>query len=259
MDELTNDAMEKKVYYFLEKTEFDRKSKDISLSFTWYCGAKNLSALKAADERLPLILEQGFFGKIAHILFSAITFFVTVFKNVGIAIILFSLGLKLITLPFLKKMKESSQISKEYQQKLEYIKTKYHDDPKRKSEEELLLIKKYGIFPGFMGWIPQILHIFVMISLPGFLKSQILFYQVPVGLWITNASLPDQYFFLPLCCFIFAYLGIKDAKMTPMIKIAALILISIGMYAFSFLAAAMQVFVVTGLVLNYLEKKFLLV
>ncbi len=259
LDIKTNDAMEKKTYYYLEKTEFEKSSKEISIMFFWYCGAKIISSLKAADERLPLILEQGLFSKIANFLFSIISFLLFSFKNVGISLIIFALALKLLTVPFLKKIKESNQISKEYQQKLEYIKAKYHDDPKKKSEEELLLIKKYGIFPGFSARIPQIVHIFIMISLPSFLKSNILFYQVPVGLWMQDASVPDKYFILPLFCFVFAYLQINDAKLTPMVKIALLIAILIGMYAFSFLASGMQLFIVTGLVLSYFEKKFLLI
>jgi membrane protein insertase Oxa1/YidC/SpoIIIJ len=259
LDIKTNDAMEKKTYYYLEKTEFEECSKEISLTFSWYCGAKILSSLKAADERLPLILEQGLFSKIANFLFFIISFLLFTFKNVGISLIIFALALKLLTIPFLKQIKESNQISKEYQQKLEYIKAKYHDDQKKKSEEELLLIKKYGIFPGFSARIPQILHIFIMISLPSFLKSNILFYQVPVGLWMHDASVPDKYFILPLFCLLFAYLQINDAKLTPMVKIAILIAIIIGMYAFSFLASGMQLFIVTGLVLSYFEKKFLLI
>ena len=252
-----DEKSQKQGYYFIEKSVFD--SLDfISLSFSWYCGPKLLKPLETADTRLPLILEQGFFSKISNFFFTIIFYFVSVFKNLGVSLILFALLIKMLVLPFVSHIRESNRLSKEFQQKLEYVKAKYHDDPKKKSEEEMLLIKKYGIFPGFLARVPQLINVFVMITLPSFLKSNILFYHVPVGFWMTDASLPDKYFILPIICFLFAYLQINNTKMTPMMKIGVLILVLICMYAFSFLASGMQLFIVTGLVLGYFENKLLL-
>lgn len=253
-DFTTDESNKKYLYYFLEKSHFT-SYENIDLTFKWYCRAKINSDLGEIDERLPLIMEYGFFAKLSNGLFFIVFYLVSLVHSLGLALIIFIIFCKLLVLPFGKYIKESNRNSKEFQQKLEYLKAKYHDDPKKKSEEEMLLIKKYGILPGFVARLPQVFNILIMISLPSFLKYNILLYQVPLGLWITDASLPDKYFILPIICFIFIYLHINNTKLTPMMKIGIIIFSCICLYGFAYFSSGMQLFILIGLISGYIENK----
>ncbi len=245
------------ITYFLES----KKITDVNtkLSFNWYIGPKIYSDLKSIDTRLALIMEYGIFAKISQIFISFLFLLTSIFNNFGIALLLFIILTKLISIPFMPYIKEGNKKNKEFTQKLEYIKAKYHNDPEKKSTEEMELFKKYGMFGGWISKIPQVFNIFILISLQSILKKNIIIYQVPLGLWLTDASSPDQYYILPIIFLIFIYLNIKNNKMTPMVKIAILMAMIFFIYIFSFWASSIQLFIVAGVIAGYLETTYLLI
>lgn len=245
------------IRYFLESRIV--KNKNTKLFFNWYIGPKIYSILNLVDERLSLIMEYGIFSKISQFIMSFVFLLTSLFNNFGIALLIFIALTKLILIPFAASIKENNKKSKEFQQKLEYVKAKYHDDPEKKSIEEMALFKKYGMFPGFTAKIPQILNLFIVLSLQSVLKKNIMLYQVPLGFWLTDASLPDQYYVLPMIFIIFMYLNVNSMKMAPMIKIAILMAMILFIYLFSFWASSIQLFIVAGVVAGYLENTYLLI
>jgi YidC/Oxa1 family membrane protein insertase len=203
-------------------------------------------------------MEFGIFSKISQVFMSFIFFLTSIFNNFGIALLLFTALTKLIIIPFASSIKEQQKKSKEFQQKLEYVKAKYHDDPDKKLIEETALFKKYGMFPGFTSNIPQALNFFILFSLQTCLKKNIMLYQVPLGLWLTDATTPDKYYVLPIVFIVFMYLNINKSKMSPMIKITILMVFVLLIYMFSFWASSIQLFIVAGIVGRYIETTYLL-
>lgn len=146
--------------------------------------------------------------------------------------------------------------NKELQQKLEYIKTKYHDNPEMKRHEEMLAYQKFGFMPFFISSIPQLFNFFVIISLQGIMRKNVLLYKMPIGLWLSDAMLPDPYYILPILFLIMLYITINNLKqVSPMVKIAILSGAIILVYFYSYWSSAMQLFVVSGLIMNYIENK----
>jgi membrane protein insertase Oxa1/YidC/SpoIIIJ len=245
------------ISYFLESKVI--KNNHSKLSFNWYIGPKIYSKLNSIDSRLALIMEYGILSKISQLFMHFIFLLTYLFNNFGISLLIFTALTKLILIPFASSIKENNKKSKEFQQKLEYIKAKYHNDPDKKLIEETSLFKKYGMFPGFASKIPQIFNLFIVLALQSSLKKNIMLYQVPVGFWLTDATMPDKYYILTIIFIIFMYLNINKAKMVPMMKIAILMIFMLFIYMFSFWASGVQLFIVAGVIAGYLETTYLLI
>jgi membrane protein insertase Oxa1/YidC/SpoIIIJ len=244
------------IIYFLESKKNDQVN--YKLSFKWYMGPKIYSNLDKVDSRLSLVMEYGWFSKISQYFLLFIFFLTSLFNSFGLALITFTAMTKVLIIPFASRIREKNKKTKEFQQKLDYVKAKYHDDLEKKSVEEAALFKKYGMFPGMSSKIPQIFNLFVVVSLQSVLKKTIMLYEVPIGLWLTDATMPDKYYVLPFLFLFFMYLNINNTKMSPMIKISLLMIIIFIIYMFTFWSSSIQLFIVMGVIAGYLENKYLL-
>lgn len=228
-----------------------------SVTFRWFSGIKEYKIMNKVDDKLSLIMEYGWFSKLSQFFISFILLLAEWLGNLGLALLLFIVLTKLITIPFLPAIKENNKKSKEFQQKLEYIEAKYHDNPDKKNAETMELYKKYGIMPGFSGKIPQILNFIIILAFQLVFKNSVLLYEVPIGLWLKDARLPDPYYILPALFLFMMYLTINETKMKPMMKVAVLIFLVLLIYTYSFWPACIQLFVVGGVIGSYIEAKFL--
>lgn len=251
-----NTSVNGAMQYMIEKKVDNNKCFDVN--FIWYSGPKEYKLLNAIDGKLGLIMELGWFSKISQLLMSFVLWLASICHSFGLAILLFIILTKLLVVPFAAHMREGNKKSKEFQQKLEYIKAKYHDDKEKENSETMALYKKYGIMPGFSSKIPQFLNLFIVMAFQSVFKKNILLYEVPIGLWIGDATMPDPYYILPIIFLGMMYLTINQGKMPPMFKIAILGLAVLLIYMFSFWSSGVQLFIVGGVVANYIETKFLL-
>jgi len=109
--------------------------------------------------------------------------------NYGIAIIILTLLIKLILLPFtiqqLRSMSKTQAITPE----LKAIQNKYKDDPKKAQEEQMKLYKKYGINPA-TGCIVSILPLPILLILFSSLNGYVKLLDQPF-LWVKNLAAPD--------------------------------------------------------------------
>ena len=90
-------------------------------------------------------------------------------SNYGIAIIIFTILLKLIMLPMTIKQQKSMKKSSEMQVKAREIQEKYSNDPQKKNQEMMELYKNNNPFGGCFSSILQIiviLSIFFLVSKP---------------------------------------------------------------------------------------------
>ncbi len=228
------------------------------LFFSWYAGPKIYANLDKVDSKLSLIMEYGWFAKISQLFLSFIFLLTSLCNSFGIALILFVFLTKLLFIPFASSIREKKKKTKEFQQRMDYINAKYHDDPEKKNVETMALYKKYGMFPGLSSNIPQLFNFFIVIALQSVLKKTIMLYKLPVGLWLTDATLPDKYYILPIIFLCTMYLNINNMKISPMMKIAALFIFILFIYFFSFWASSVQLFIVLGIVFSYIETTYIL-
>lgn len=116
--------------------------------------------------------------------------------NYGIAIIILTLLIKLILLPFtiqqLRSMSKTQAITPE----LKAIQNRYKDDPKKAQEEQMKLYKKYGINPA-TGCIMSILPLPILLILFSSLNGYVKLLDQPF-LWIKNLAAPDPTYIIPI-------------------------------------------------------------
>ncbi|MGZ6251190.1 MAG: YidC/Oxa1 family insertase periplasmic-domain containing protein [Candidatus Chromulinivorax sp.] len=167
-----------------------------SYSMSFYIGPKSADALRKVDERLLKTLNFGWLSPISHTMLWFLQLLYEQLDNYGWAIILLTLLLKLLLLPFTwygeKNMRQGAQM----QEKLAYLQRKYKDDPVMLEQQRAELIKKYGV-PGLAGCLPLLLTLPILIGLNTVLSNAIELYGAHF-LWIKNLYAVDPYYILPI-------------------------------------------------------------
>lgn len=166
-------------------------------TMSFYFGPKQEDAIRAVDPRLEQTLEYaGWFAIISQFLLKVLNFFYSYVGNYGIAIIILTIIIKLLLMPFTWKTEAYGKKNEEYQRKLTYLQQKYKHDPDQLALERAELVKKHGM-PGLSGCLPLLLQIPVFIALSRVLSSSIELYRAPFGFWIKDLSARDPYYILP--------------------------------------------------------------
>ncbi len=100
----------------------------------------------------------------ANIFGYALNFIYGIVNNYGVAIILFTILLKLIMLPISIKQQKTMKKSAKIQGQVKEIQEKYKNDPTRMNQEVMDLYKKENMSP-FSGCLSSILQIILVISM----------------------------------------------------------------------------------------------
>ena len=85
-------------------------------------------------------------------------------QNYGIAIILFSIFLKIILLPLSIKQQESMKKNQKIQGKVKEVQAKYKDNPEQLNKETMKLYKEENMSP-FSGCLSSIVQIIILLSM----------------------------------------------------------------------------------------------
>ena len=188
-------------------------NKDITLSnkYTLYIGPIIFKNLQAYGVGLENSVELGpkwlrwistFFLKILLLIYKVI-------PSWGIAIIIFSLMLKIALFPFTHKSFEATSKMQKIQPKLKEIQKKYKHDPRLMQAETSKLYKEHGVNP-FGGCLPVLVQLPILYALYPVLRYSIDLRQTAF-LYIKDLSAPDPYYVLPLLMAVFMFVQQKLA------------------------------------------------
>jgi len=140
--------------------------------------------------------------------------------NYGVVIIVFSILIKLLTLPLSRKSAKSMARMAEIQPRLEKLKEKYKNDPRKLNEETLKLYREIGFNP-FAGCLPLLLQFPLFMALYSVLSTAIELRQAPFVFWISDLSAADRFMFLPIMMTVLMFwqqkLTIRDPKQKMMV------------------------------------------
>jgi len=169
----------------------------LDLKFISYTGPKSHDVLKAVDADLAQVIDLGIFSAIGEILLWVMQWFHQLIPNWGVAIILLTILVRLIVLPFnmfsYKSMKKMQQI----QPQMTSIRERYKEDPPTMQKEIMALMKEQKVNP-LGGCLPMLLQMPVFFALYQVLGQSIELYKAPFFGWIVDLSLKDPYFVLPV-------------------------------------------------------------
>lgn len=112
----------------------------------------------------------------ANIFGYLLQFLYTLVNNYGLAIILFTLIIKLLLLPLSIKQQKTMKKSSELQEKVKVMQFKYKNDPEKLNQEMMNLYKTENVSP-FSGCLTSIVQMLLLLSIFYLVRSPLTFME----------------------------------------------------------------------------------
>lgn len=165
-------------------------------AYSAYMGPKQVGLLKQAGHQLDENIDFGWFGALSRPMLWLLSQIFVWVGNFGLAIILLTLLIKLLTFPLTQKSFVSMQQMKTLAPDMAALKKKYSHDKTMLGQKQMELYKEKGINP-MAGCLPMLIQMPVWFALYQMLWNSIELYQQPFAFWIHDLTRPDQYYVLP--------------------------------------------------------------
>lgn len=191
------DQVDKLIVGYLDHQGLKAGSSGVKLSMTGYLGPKQLELLDAADPLLRSSVDFGWFSSIGFFLLKLLKSLYSVFPNYGVAIILLTLIVRLLVLPFNISSYRSMKKMQTINPLLKSIREKYKEDPQTLNAETMRVMKENRVNP-LGGCLPMLIQLPIFITLYRVFGQSIELYHSPFILWIKDLSVKDPYYVLPI-------------------------------------------------------------
>jgi len=160
-----------------------------------FAGAKNLDILNNYSKTLSIprftdAIDWGWFSFLTKPISYAINWFYGYAGNFGLAIIAFTILMRLILFPLAHASFKSMAKMKKLQPEMQRLKETYPNDRQKMQQELMALYKKEGANP-VAGCLPILVQIPIFFSLYKVLFVTIEMYHAPFYGWIHDLSAPD--------------------------------------------------------------------
>jgi len=228
-----------------------------------YAGPKQFDVLKSFENGLEDTIDFGWFiydsfkpvKFVAKPLFSILRYINDYTHNFGWAIIIVTLGIKLLFVPLQYKSYKSMQGMKDIQPKVAKLQEKYKDDKQKLNTELMSLYKEHKVNP-VGGCLPMFLQMPVFIALFNILYMTIDLRQAPFMLWIHDLSIQDPFYVLPVLMGVSMFVQQKIMPTTADPNMAKMMLIlPIGLtFLFVTFPAGLVLYWVTNNVLTITQQ-----
>lgn len=176
-----------------------------------FIGPKQYDLTKESGYGFEKSIEFGIFSFLAIPMLKILIFLNSYIGNYGVAIILLTIIIKLVTYPLTAKSMISMKKMQSYQPKIKEIKEKYKSDQQKANAATMELYKKEGINP-VGGCLPMLLQIPIFFALYKALMVAIELNGAPFFGWIVDMSLKDPYYITPVLMGITMFL---QQKLSP--------------------------------------------
>ncbi len=170
---------------------------DFQVKMQTYAGPKSWDYLEGINGELTSLINFGFFKTLAVWIFKLLQSIHEVVGNWGWAIILLTMFVRALVLPFNMMSYRSMKAMAKIQPQLKAIREKYKNDSQMANQEIMRVMKEAKANP-IGGCLPMLLQIPVFFALYQVLGQSIELYKAPFALWIADLSLKDPYFVLPV-------------------------------------------------------------
>jgi YidC/Oxa1 family membrane protein insertase len=180
--------------------------------------------------------------------------------NWGVAIILLTVTVKLLTLYWTHKSMRSMQAMAKLRPQLDKLREKYADDKQRQQVETMNLFKAHKVNP-LAGCLPMLLQMPVWFALYRSLSVAAELYQAPfIPGWISDMTSPDPFYIMPI-----ALMGLMfvQSRITPQTATGAQqkmlqygMPLMFGVFSF-FFPAGLTLYILTNTILTLLHHLYL--
>ena len=187
------------------KTDKGTENFDVSTITVGLTGNQNKLALYGGFDELIRFNQEGYyalpglfkpniFGQISLVLVKILEFLNNYTHSWGLAIVAFTLLLRLALWPLLQTQFRSTAEMQAIQPQVKELQAKFKDNPQKQQEELMKLYKEHGTNP-FSGCLPILLQMPVLVVLWRVFQNL----EFNQGfLWLRDLSLPDPFYILPV-------------------------------------------------------------
>jgi YidC/Oxa1 family membrane protein insertase len=188
-----------------------------TISASLYIGPKIIERLEEIAPKLDLTVDYGWLFFIAYPLFLLLDFLHSLVANWGVAIILVTVVVKAVFFKLSAASYRSMANMRRVAPKLKSLKDQYGDDRQKMSGAMMELYKKEKINP-LGGCLPILVQMPVFIALYWVILESVQLRHAPFMFWITDLSVKDAYFVLPILMGIsmFIQMQLNPAPPDPM-------------------------------------------
>jgi len=183
----------------------------ISIPVRVYFGPKELELLRQVEPTLDHTVDFGWFTIFAYPLLKLLKWLYQFAQNYGLAIIVLTILLKILTYPLTYKSMKSMKKMAKLQPQLAKIREKYKDDKEALNREMLTMMKSHGYNP-MAGCLPMIIQMPIFFALYRVLYSSIELYHAPFAFWIRDLSSHDPFYVTPVLLSLTMFV---QQKLTP--------------------------------------------
>lgn len=198
------------------------------------------------------IASGGFWGPISNAIMFVLRIMHSIIGNYGFAIMLFALLIKLIFFPLSRQMVISQHKMQAIQPELKKIQQKYKSDPQRLNQEMMHLYKAYKVNP-LSGCLPLLIQMPIFFALFRTLTTSIEFRQAPFMLWITDLSLRDPYYVLPISMGVMMLIQSLTTTVDPRQRLMVIFMPIVMVWIFINLPSGLQLYWFTYNILTLIE------
>lgn len=178
-----------------------------------YVGPKDQDKLASLAESLDLTVDYGFLWWLAQPLFGLLSIIQSFVINWGVTIIIITIIVKGAMYPLTKAQYESMAKLRALQPKMQALKDRYGDDRQKMSQGMMELYRKEKVNP-MGGCFPLLLQMPIFLALYWVLLESVELRHADFIFWITDLSVKDPYFVLPVLTGASMYLLQKLQPMT---------------------------------------------
>ncbi|ESU22708.1 putative inner membrane protein translocase component YidC [Flavobacterium enshiense DK69] len=198
-ENLVNDEEKDTVYTknFAAKLPLEFKNGELNYAMNWYYGPADYKILNSYDKNLDEVMPLGWgiFGWINRYVFIPAYGFLSGFLPHGIAIVIFTMLVRLVMSPVTYKSYLSQAKMKVLRPEIAELNEKFGKDPMKKQQETMKLYGKAGVNP-MAGCLPAVMQIPVFYALFQFFPSMFDLRQKSF-LWAEDLSSYDSILELP--------------------------------------------------------------
>ena len=181
--------------------------RDFHISYKVFIGPKDFSLLKKEYPSLVRV-DFGWFGFLSRFILEVLQLFYALVGNWGFSIILLTVLVRLVLLPFILSSHRSMEVMQAVQPEIKKVREKFKKDPQRMNQEIMALMKTHRANP-LGGCLPLLLQIPVFWSLWKALSNSYSLYRSPFVFWVQDLSWKDPYYVLPVFMGVFMFIQQK--------------------------------------------------
>jgi YidC/Oxa1 family membrane protein insertase len=192
---IKDDGDHYQVDYLAQQPETISPNGDVMLETHLFAGAKIVSLLQSYETRLHIprfdyAVDWGYFWFLTRPIFAAIDWLNSLLGNFGLAIMAFTLGVKLLFFPLANYSYRSMSKMRLLGPKMQAMRERYKDEPQRMQQEMMAMYRAEKVNPA-SGCLPMVVQIPVFFSLYKVIFVTIEMRQAPFFGWIHDLSQID--------------------------------------------------------------------